>query len=125
MMRICQLCTPHSSSQEAVDTTVGELSASVSSIATCPLKVEDEQKDHLVNAEPFSPARASRTVSSFAEEQEEGMKIEALIKFSAKGIMDLACSANSPIILRNRNQEIIKSVNEFLESIKGLRISTQ
>lgn len=53
------------------------------------------------------------------------MKIETLVRFSVKGIMELACTSNPPALLKNRNEEIVKSVNSFLKGIEGLKVASQ
>lgn len=79
---------------------------------------EDPWATPAVHQQPRTPRSSSSNPTA-------SVSLETLVRFSARGIIDLAASAAPPALLSSRPPDKVLSVDAFLETIKGLKPSQQ
>lgn len=112
-----QLHIPHLPVHEKTQTMIGALSPETPTRPLLPASLTELQIPT-----PLTEATISLRESSPPNVE---MSIDTLIRFSARYIMDLASSPNPPALLRERNEETVKAVDLFLNSIQGMKAVQQ
>lgn len=76
--------------------------------------------------DPCAPSQTQpRVPKSNMSDPISSVSLDTLVRFSAKGIIDLAASAAPPALLCSRPADKIASVDAFLDGIKDLKPSQQ
>ena len=84
--------------------------------------VEIESQDPWASPQAQPPSPRSSMGNPTAS---VSLSLETLVRFSARGIIDLAAAAAPPVLLSSRPADKVASVDAFLETIKGLKPSQQ
>lgn len=77
-----------------------------------------------LDSNPWQDASAAADPSSSTRGPNE-VPLDALVRFSVMGIMDLARSSSPPSLLAKRDKEVVERTDAFFDGIKGLKSSQQ